>query len=158
MAVLEGMEAPHFSLNDESGKVVSLKDFAGEKYVVLYFYPKDMTPGCTTQACDFRDAEKDFSELNAVILGVSADSEKRHTKFIEKHGLPFSLLVDEDHLVSEAYGVWVEKKMYGKVFMGIERSTFLIDPTGTVVKEWRKVKVPGHIQDVLETIKTITNQ
>ncbi len=158
MAVLEGMEAPHFSLNDESGKVVLLKDFAGEKYVVLYFYPKDMTPGCTTQACDFRDAEKDFSELNAVILGVSADSEKRHTKFIEKHGLPFSLLVDEDHLVSEAYGVWVEKKMYGKVFMGIERSTFLIDPTGTVVKEWRKVKVPGHIQDVLETIKTITNQ
>lgn len=157
MAVLEGMEAPHFSLNDESGEVVSLADFAGKKYVVLYFYPKDMTPGCTTQACDFRDAEKDFSELNAVILGVSADSEKRHTKFIEKHGLPFSLLVDEDHQVSEAYGVWVEKKMYGKVFMGIERSTFLIDPTGTIVKEWRKVKVPGHIQEVLETIKAITN-
>lgn len=158
MAVSEGMEAPHFSLKNESGEVISLTDFAGEKYVVLYFYPKDMTPGCTTQACDFRDAEKDFSELNAVILGVSADSEKQHTKFIEKHGLPFSLLVDEDHQVSEAYGVWVEKKMYGKVFMGIERSTFLIDPTGTIVKEWRKVKVPGHIQEVLETIKTITNQ
>lgn len=158
MTVSEGMEAPDFSLKNEAGKTVSLADFAGKKYVVLYFYPKDMTPGCTTQACDFRDAEKDFSGLNAVILGVSADSEKQHTKFIEKHGLPFSLLVDEDHKISEAYGVWVEKKMYGKEFMGIERSTFLIDPTGTVIKEWRKVKVPGHIQEVLETIKTVTNQ
>ena len=158
MIVSEGMVAPDFSLKNEAGETVSLADFAGKKYVVLYFYPKDMTPGCTTQACDFRDAEKDFSELNAVILGVSADSEKQHTKFIEKHGLPFSLLVDEDHKVSEAYGVWVEKKMYGKEFMGIERSTFLIDPTGTVIKEWRKVKVPGHIQEVLETIKTVTNQ
>ncbi|MDN3451594.1 thioredoxin-dependent thiol peroxidase [Planococcus sp. APC 3906] len=158
MIVSEGMAAPDFSLKNEAGETVSLADFAGKKYVVLYFYPKDMTPGCTTQACDFRDAEKDFSELNAVILGVSADSEKQHTKFIEKHGLPFSLLVDEDHKISEAYGVWVEKKMYGKEFMGIERSTFLIDPTGTVIKEWRKVKVPGHIQEVLETIKTVTNQ
>ncbi|WP_416144295.1 thioredoxin-dependent thiol peroxidase [Planococcus koreensis] len=158
MIVSEGMAAPDFSLKNEAGETVSLADFAGKKYVVLYFYPKDMTPGCTTQACDFRDAEKNFSELNAVILGVSADSEKQHTKFIEKHGLPFSLLVDEDHKISEAYGVWVEKKMYGKEFMGIERSTFLIDPTGTVIKEWRKVKVPGHIQEVLETIKTVTNQ
>lgn len=158
MIVSEGMAAPDFSLKNEAGETVSLADFAGKKYVVLYFYPKDMTPGCTTQACDFRDAEKDFSELNAVILGVSADSEKQHTNFIEKHGLPFSLLVDEDHKISEAYGVWVEKKMYGKEFMGIERSTFLIDPTGTVIKEWRKVKVPGHIQEVLETIKTVTNQ
>lgn len=158
MIVSEGMVAPDFSLKNEVGETVSLADFAGKKYVVLYFYPKDMTPGCTTQACDFRDAEKDFSELNAVILGVSADSEKQHTKFIEKHGLPFSLLVDEDHKISEVYGVWVEKKMYGKEFMGIERSTFLIDPTGTIIKEWRKVKVPGHIQEVLETIKTVTNQ
>ncbi|HSP23389.1 MAG TPA: thioredoxin-dependent thiol peroxidase [Planococcus sp. (in: firmicutes)] len=158
MTVSEGMVAPDFSLKNEAGETVSMADFAGKKYVVLYFYPKDMTPGCTTQACDFRDAEKDFSELNAVILGVSADTEKQHTKFIEKHGLPFSLLVDEDHKISEAYGVWVEKKMYGKEFMGIERSTFLIDPTGTVIKEWRKVKVPGHIQEVLETIKTVTNQ
>lgn len=158
MTVSEGMKAPEFSLKNEAGETVALADFAGKKYVVLYFYPKDMTPGCTTQACDFRDAEKDFSDLNAVILGVSADSEKQHTKFIEKHGLPFSLLVDEDHKISEAYGVWVEKKMYGKEYMGIERSTFLIDPTGTVIKEWRKVKVPGHIQEVLETIKTVTNQ
>lgn len=158
MTTLEGLEAPDFSLKNEAGQTVSLEDFAGEKYVVLYFYPKDMTPGCTTQACDFRDAEQDFSGLNAVILGVSADSEKQHGKFIEKHGLPFSLLVDEDHTVSEKYGVWVQKKMYGKEFMGIERSTFLIDPTGTVVKEWRKVKVAGHIQEVLTTLKSLTNQ
>lgn len=158
MTTLEGLEAPAFKMKNEAGETVSLKEFAGKKYVVLYFYPKDMTPGCTTQACDFRDAEKDFSDLNAVILGVSADDEKRHVKFIEKHGLPFSLLVDEDHAVSEEYGVWVQKKMYGKEFMGIERSTFLIDPTGTIVKEWRKVKVENHIQDVLETIKSITNR
>ncbi|MGB6406781.1 MAG: thioredoxin-dependent thiol peroxidase [Planococcus donghaensis] len=158
MAIVEGMQAPEFSLKNEAGETVSLKDFAGDKYVVLYFYPKDMTPGCTTQACDFRDAQADFSALNAVILGVSADSEDRHNKFIEKHGLPFSLLVDEDHQMSEDYGVWVEKNMYGKKFMGIERSTFLIDPTGSIVKVWRKVKVPNHIQDVLENLKTMSNQ
>lgn len=158
MTLLEGLEAPDFKLKNEAGETVALEDFAGKKYVVLYFYPKDMTPGCTTQACDFRDAQKDFSELNAEILGVSADSEKQHVKFIEKHGLPFSLLVDEDHQVSEAYGVWVQKKMYGKEFMGIERSTFLIDPTGTIVKEWRKVKVENHIQEVLETLKSLTNR
>lgn len=156
LTTLKGLHAPDFNLKNENGETVSLKDFSGKKYVVLYFYPKDMTPGCTTQACDFRDAEKDFSELGAVILGVSADSEKQHTKFIEKHGLPFSLLVDEDHKISEAYGVWVEKKMYGKEFMGIERTTFLIDPTGTVVEEWRKVKVKDHIQKVLETVKDLS--
>ncbi len=156
LTTLEGLHAPDFTLKNENGETVSLEDFSGKKYVVLYFYPKDMTPGCTTQACDFRDAEKDFSELGAIILGVSADSEKQHSKFISKHGLPFSLLVDEDHKVSEAYGVWVEKKMYGKEFMGIERSTFLIDPTGTVVKEWRKVKVKDHIQEVLETVKELS--
>ncbi|WP_142829778.1 thioredoxin-dependent thiol peroxidase [Planococcus soli] len=158
MTALEGTHAPEFSLKNEAGETVSLKDFSGSKYVVLYFYPKDMTPGCTTQACDFRDAEADFSALNAVILGVSADSEDQHNKFIEKHGLPFSLLVDEDHQVSEDYGVWVEKNKDGEKSMGIERATYLIDPTGTVVKEWRKVKVPNHIQDVLETLKTISNQ
>jgi peroxiredoxin Q/BCP len=158
MTTLEGLEAPDFQLKNEAGETVASQDFAGKKYVVLYFYPKDMTPGCTTQACDFRDAKEDFSELNAVILGVSADSEKQHVKFIEKHGLPFSLLVDENHEVSEKYGVWVQKKMYGKEFMGIERSTFLIDPTGTIVKEWRKVKVENHIQEVLETLKSLTNR
>ncbi|AQU78686.1 MULTISPECIES: thioredoxin-dependent thiol peroxidase [Planococcus] len=158
MSAVTGVQAPDFSLKNEAGETVSLKDFSGSKYVVLYFYPKDMTPGCTTQACDFRDSQADFSALNAVILGVSADSEDLHNKFIEKHGLPFSLLVDEDHQVSEKYGVWVEKNMYGKKFMGIERATYLIDPTGTIVNVWRKVKVPNHIQDVLETLKTISDQ
>lgn len=157
MTIVKGMQAPDFSLVNEKGETVSLADYAGKKYVVLYFYPKDATPGCTTQACDFRDAHEDFSDLNAVILGVSPDNEASHTKFIEKKGLPFSLLVDDEHTVSELYGVWVLKKMFGKEFMGIERSTFLIDPTGTVVKEWRKVKVKGHIDEVLSTVKELTN-
>lgn len=145
-------KAPQFTLPNEQGAHVSLSDFEG-KYVVLYFYPKDATPGCTTEACDFRDAYEDFSALNAVIVGVSPDDEKKHTKFIEKHGLPFSLLVDSEHTVSEQYGVWVLKKMYGREYMGIERSTFLIDPAGDVVGEWRKVKVKGHIQEVLSTLQ-----
>ena len=145
-------QAPQFSLLNEAGEMVSLQDFKG-KNVVLYFYPKDMTPGCTTEACDFRDAHTDFSDLNAVILGVSMDDEKKHTKFIEKHGLPFSLLVDADHTVAESYGVWVLKKMYGKEYMGIERSTFLINEEGIVVKEWRKVRVKNHIDEVLSFLK-----
>ena len=146
------MKAPEFSLMNEQGNLVTLEHYKG-KYVVLYFYPKDMTPGCTTEACDFRDAYTEFSDLNAVILGVSADDANKHTKFIEKYGLPFSLLVDEDHAVSERYNVWVLKKMYGKEYMGIERSTFLINPDGIVVKEWRKVKVKDHINEVLNSIR-----
>lgn len=157
MTTLEGMQAPDFSLRNEKGDLVSLADFSGKKYVVLYFYPKDATPGCTTQACDFRDTHEDFSNMNAVILGVSPDSEASHTKFIEKQGLPFSLLVDENQAVSEKYGVWKLKKMFGREYMGIERSTFLIDPTGTVVKEWRKVKVKGHIEEALSTLRELTN-
>ena len=153
--VLEGMSAPLFTLKNEKGEPISLKDFAGKKYVVLYFYPKDSTPGCATEACDFRENHTDFSDLNAVILGVSGDDEKAHQKFIEKHGLPFSLLIDDTHEVSEAYGVWKLKKNFGKEYMGIERSTFLIDPTGTIVKEWRKVKVKGHVEEVLSTIKSL---
>lgn len=145
-------QAPQFSLLNEAGEMVSLQDFIG-KNVVLYFYPKDMTPGCTTEACDFRDAYTDFSDLNAVILGVSMDDEKKHTKFIEKHGLPFSLLVDADHTVAESYGVWVLKKMYGKEYMGVERSTFLINEEGIIVKEWRKVRVKNHIDEVLSFLK-----
>lgn len=156
MTTLEGLKAPDFTLKNEKGDTVSLKDFAGKKYVVLYFYPKDSTPGCTTEACDFRDAHQSFEELNAVILGVSPDDESMHTKFIEKHGLPFSLLIDDNHEISEAYGVWKLKKNFGKEYMGIERSTFLIDPTGTVVKEWRKVKVDGHVEDALNTLKELT--
>ena len=155
MTTLEGMQAPDFKLKNEKGEDVSLRDFAGQKYVLLYFYPKDQTPGCTAEACDFRDSHQSFSDLNAVILGVSPDNEKAHAKFIDKHGLPFSLLIDEDHAVSEAYGVWKLKKMYGKEFMGIERSTFLIDPTGTVIKEWRKVKVKGHAEETLETLRDL---
>lgn len=145
-------QAPDFTLENEKGEMVSLSDFKG-KNVVLYFYPKDMTPGCTTEACYFRDAYEDFSELNAVILGVSMDDANRHTKFIEKHGLPFSLLVDPDHAVAEKYGVWVLKKMYGREYMGIERSTFLINEAGIIIGEWRKVKVKNHIQQVLSTLK-----
>lgn len=157
MTNLEGKQAPQFTLRNEKGDNVSLADFAGEKYVVLYFYPKDATPGCTTQACDFRDSYEDFSKLNAVILGVSPDDEASHTKFIENKGLPFSLLVDDNHEVSEKYGVWTLKKNFGREYMGIERSTFLISPSGEVVKEWRKVKVKGHIDDALTTLQEITN-
>ncbi|EPD50166.1 thioredoxin-dependent thiol peroxidase [Paenisporosarcina sp. FSL H8-0542] len=155
MTTLEGMQAPDFTLRNEKGEEVSLRNYAGNKYVLLYFYPKDSTPGCTTEACDFRDMHESFRDLNAVILGVSPDGERAHTKFIEKHGLPFSLLIDEDHAVAESYGVWVLKKMFGKEYMGIERSTFLIDPTGTVVKEWRKVKVKGHVEDALVTLREL---
>lgn len=149
---LLNQQAPNFTLENEQGQQVSLSDFKG-KNVVLYFYPKDMTPGCTTEACDFRDAYEDFSALNAVILGVSMDDANKHTKFIEKYGLPFSLLVDAEHEVAEKYGVWVLKKMYGREYMGIERSTFLINEEGIVVAEWRKVKVKSHIEAVLSKLK-----
>lgn len=147
MTLLEGQKAPNFSLMNEKGEMVHLAGFKGQN-VILYFYPKDMTPGCTTEACDFRDKFEDFSHLNAVVLGVSPDDATKHTKFIDKHGLPFSLLVDEGHAVAEAYGVWVLKKMYGREFMGIERSTFLIDTEGKLVKAWRKVRVKNHIEEV----------
>jgi thioredoxin-dependent peroxiredoxin len=154
---LEGLSAPDFTLTDSEGNAVSLSDYKGKQHVILYFYPKDNTPGCTTQACDFRDSHGEFEKLNAVILGVSPDSEASHTKFIDKHGLPFRLLVDEDHQVAEQYGVWTLKKNFGKEYMGIERSTFLIDPTGTVVKEWRKVRVKGHVEEALETLRQLTD-
>ena len=149
---LLNQQAPNFTLENEKGQQVSLSDFKG-KNVVLYFYPKDMTPGCTREACDFRDAYEDFSSLNAVILGVSMDEANKHTKFIEKHGIPFSLLVDAEHEVAEKYGVWVLKKMYGREYMGIERSTFLINEEGIVIAEWRKVKVKNHIEAVLSQLK-----
>ncbi|MFS0840452.1 thioredoxin-dependent thiol peroxidase [Paenibacillus sp. 1P03SA] len=152
MSMNMGQQAPEFELPANNGQHVKLSDFKGKK-VVLYFYPKDMTPGCTTQACDFRDKHTEFEALNAVILGVSTDSLKRHEKFIDKYNLPFLLLADEDHAVCEVYGVWKEKSMYGKTFMGIERSTFLIDEDGILVKEWRKVKVKGHIEEALAYLK-----
>ncbi|MCP1145943.1 thioredoxin-dependent thiol peroxidase [Lysinibacillus endophyticus] len=154
---LENQKAPDFTLLNEMENQISLSNYRGKK-VVLYFYPKDMTPGCTTEACDFRDKHEEFSGLNAVILGISGDTAAKHTKFIEKYGLPFSLLVDEDHSVAEKYGVWVLKKMYGKEFMGIERSTFLINEEGIVEKEWRKVKVKNHIEEVLSYLREGENE
>lgn len=151
---LVNQKAPDFTLPNEKGVPVSLSDFRGKK-VILYFYPKDMTPGCTMEACDFRDHYQSFAELNAVILGVSTDSAERHQKFIGKYDLPFSLLVDENHEVCEKYGVWVLKKNYGKEYMGIERSTFLIDEDGVVLKEWRKVRVKNHIEEVLNYLREL---
>ena len=151
--IKEGNKAPDFTARDQNGKKVKLSSFKGKKNIVLYFYPKDMTPGCTTQACDFRDQLKKFK--NTVILGVSIDSQERHQKFIEKYDLPFSLLADTDKKVVQKYGVWQEKKLYGKTFMGIVRTTFLIDKTGTVKKIFPKVKVKTHIEEVLKELKEL---
>jgi len=146
-----GQKAPAFSLKDQDGKTVKLSDFKGQQ-VVLYFYPKDNTPGCTTEACDFRDEASALKKAGAVVLGVSMDSEASHQKFIQKHGLNFPLLVDADHAVAEKYGAWGEKKMYGKAFMGLIRSTFLIGGDGKLKKVWLKVKVEGHVKEVLEAL------
>ena len=151
--IKEGNKAPDFTALDQDGKKVKLSSFKGKKNIALYFYPKDMTPGCTTQACDFRDQQKNFK--STVILGVSIDSQERHQKFIEKHDLPFTLLADVDKKVVQKYGVWQEKKLYGKTFMGIVRSTFIIDKTGTVRKIFVKVKVKNHIEEVLSAIKAL---
>ncbi|MGD1019344.1 MAG: peroxiredoxin [Verrucomicrobiia bacterium] len=119
---------------------------------VVYFYPKDFTPGCTTEACEFRDMYQKITEQNAVVLGVSPDSPESHEKFIAEHGLPYSLVADEDHTIATAYGVWKEKSMYGKTFMGIERSTFVISPDGAITKIFRKVKPAGHAEEVRAAI------
>lgn len=149
----ENKKAPAFTLPDKSGKMYSLKDFAGKK-VVLYFYPKDMTPGCTKEACDFRDSFSDFEKINVVVIGISPDSPERHKKFIEKYELPSLLLSDESKKVLEKYGVWKEKSMYGRKYMGVERTTVLIDEQGKIVKVFPKVKVKGHVEEVLEAFKT----
>ena len=154
MNVNEGDKAPEFTMPTDGGGSVSLKDMKG-KAVVLYFYPKDSTPGCTKEACGFRDLMPDFSKVDAEIIGVSRDSVKRHDNFKAKYELPFLLASDEDGKVCESYGVWVEKSMYGKKFMGIERATLLIDGKGKVQKVWRKVKVAGHVEDVLEAVKAL---
>lgn len=151
-AVKEGDRAPGFTLPADDGSEVSLEDLRGRR-VVLYFYPKDDTPGCTTEACEFRDALPRFEESGAVVLGVSPDGVESHRRFKEKHGLDFPLLADEDHRVSDAYGVWKEKSMYGRTFWGVERSTFLIDEEGRVVRVWRKVKAEGHASAVAEAME-----
>ncbi|MCY7480604.1 MULTISPECIES: thioredoxin-dependent thiol peroxidase [Bacillus] len=152
MTIEVGQQVPYIELTGDNGEKVKLSDFKG-KHIVLYFYPKDMTPGCTTEACDFRDRYQSFAELDAVIIGVSPDSQDKHQKFKEKHDLPFLLLVDDEQKLSEAFGVWKLKKNFGKEYMGIERSTFLINKEGTLVKEWRKVKVKDHVEEALEELK-----
>lgn len=149
--VAEGSPAPNFTLTADSGEAVTLSSFKGAP-VVLFFYPRDDTPGCTAQACGIRDAWGEFEGRGAVVLGVSPDSPKTHLKFREKYGLPFTLLADEDHAVAEQYGVWVEKSMYGKTYMGIERSTFVIDAAGNVAKIMRRVKPAEHAADVLAAL------
>ena len=149
--VEEGKPAPEFELLSDEGTTVRLSDLRG-KPVVLYFYPKDDTPGCTTESCEFRDAYDVFRERGAEILGVSPDGEKSHAKFKSKYGLPFPLLADPDHVAAEAYGVWVEKSMLGKKYMGINRSTFLIDADGNVAKAMLGIKPAGHASEVLDAL------
>ncbi len=148
-----GKPAPDFTLPSTTGEPLSLKQFKGKKTVVLYFYPKDETPGCTKEACGFRDLTPDFEKVNAVILGVSNDPLDAHAKFREKHKLPFDLVSDEDAAVSKAYGVFKQKNLYGKKYMGIERTTFIIDRTGRIAQIYPKVKVEGHVQEVLEFLR-----
>ncbi|GIW17632.1 MAG: peroxiredoxin [Tepidiforma sp.] len=143
-----GAAAPAFSLPDQDGNTVSLADFAG-KWVVLYFYPKDDTPGCTKEACSFRDRHAELQAKGAVVLGVSGDSSASHRKFADKYSLPFPLLADTEHEVARAYGAWGTKKMYGKEYEGMIRSTVVIDPAGKVAKTWPKVKPDGHGDEVL---------
>ena len=144
-----GTKAPEFTLPDKDGNSVSLTDFAGKK-VVLYFYPKDNTPGCTRQACAFAEAYEEFKKINAVVIGVSKDSVASHQKFVEKHGLPFILLSDPELTAIQAYGVWQEKKLYGKVSMGVARSTFVINENGMIEKAMPKVKPDTNAAEILE--------
>ncbi|MGH7233238.1 MAG: thioredoxin-dependent thiol peroxidase [Nitrospiraceae bacterium] len=147
-----GDKAPAFSLPNHAGQAVTLTSLKG-KPVVLYFYPKDDTPGCTKEACGFRDSMASLSKTGSAVVGVSLDGVESHRKFIEKYGLPFPLLSDEDAAVSKTYGVYKQKNMYGKKFWGIERSTFVIDKAGHIQAIFRKVKVEGHVEDVLATLK-----
>lgn len=146
----EGTKAPEFRLMSGGGKEVGLKDYQGKSRVVLYFYPKDDTPGCTVEACAFRDNIKKIQKKNAVVLGVSPDNAASHDKFIGKFKLPFVLLSDEDKVVSKAYGVWVKKSMYGREYMGVARTTFIIGENGKIEKVFEKVKPEGHAEEVLE--------
>lgn len=152
MALEVGSRAPEFSLPDETGKTVSLSSFQGKK-VVLYFYPKDDTSGCTIEAKDFSCLAGDFAEAGAVVVGMSPDSTKSHVKFRAKHDLRISLIADEDKAALQAYGVWAEKSMYGRKYMGVERSTFLIGEDGTIAAIWKNVKVPGHAETVLAAVR-----
>ncbi|MBI3548605.1 MAG: thioredoxin-dependent thiol peroxidase [Elusimicrobia bacterium] len=146
-----GDAAPEFDAQDDQGISHTLKQYRG-KTVVLYFYPKDNTPGCTTEACGFRDSFAQYKKKGAVIFGVSPDSGKSHHNFKQKFELPFPLLVDQDKTLCQAYGVWKEKSMYGRKYMGVERSTFVVGPDGKIKAAWRKVSVAGHVDEVLQAI------
>ena len=148
----EGEKAPDFELENQDGEPVKLSDFRGRR-VILYFYPKADTPGCTKQACGIRDHFADYEGSDAVVLGVSPDKPEKLRKFADKYDLPFTLLADTEHAVADEYGAWVEKSMYGRKYMGIERSTFVIDPEGKLKAEFRKVKVDGHVDEVLAAAK-----
>ena len=147
-----GKRAPSFSLPGIPETTYRLADYRGSS-VVLYFYPKDLTPGCTTEACDFRDNWKRLEQRGAVVLGISADPVSKHAKFRDKFELPFPLLADEDHAVCEKYGVWGAKQLYGRTFLGIRRTTFLIDPQGKIAAVWENVRVKGHVEAVLEKLE-----
>ncbi|MBQ2262254.1 MAG: thioredoxin-dependent thiol peroxidase [Loktanella sp.] len=149
-----GETAPDISLPRDGGDIVNLSDFAGKK-VVVYFYPKDDTPGCTKEAVGFTDLADDFAAAGAVVLGVSKDSVAKHDKFIAKHDLKIALLSDENGDVCERYGTWVEKSIYGKTYMGINRATFVIGPDGKIAQVWPKVKVPGHVEAVLDAVRAL---
>ncbi len=149
-----GDKAPLFTLESDTDGEVSLSDFKGKKTVVLYFYPKDNTPGCTRQACAFQESLKKFQKMDVEIIGVSPDKIASHMKFREKFGLKFKLLADEGHKLAEKYEVWVEKKNYGKTYMGVQRSTFIIDKSGKISHLWPKVKVDGHDAEVLEALNS----
>ena len=152
---LEGKKAPAFQLADADGKTVALKDLVGQRNLVLYFYPKDMTPGCTIEACSFRDNDADIRAMGAQIIGISADSSASHVKFRDKHSLNFPLLSDPENKVTRAYGVYKMKSLYGREFMGIERTTVVIDKSGVVRKVFAKMKVNGHTEEVIEALKSL---
>lgn len=152
-----GDAAPDFSLPDGQGESVALEDFRGRP-VVLYFYPKDLTPGCTQEACGFRDAHANIADAGAVLLGVSPDSSASHARFAAKHALPFPLLADAGGVVATAYGVWKEKSLYGRRYLGVERTTFLIDARGRIARIWPRVKVAGHAGEVLAAVREAVAQ
>ena len=152
-----GDVAPSFCLPDQDGREVCLEEFLG-RWVVLYFYPKDNTTGCTKEALDFTQSLENFRSLGAEVLGISPDSPKSHQKFREKHGLAVRLLSDPEHLVLEAYGAWGAKKMYGKEYQGVLRSTAIIDPEGKIARVWKKVRVKGHVEEVKEALKSLISE
>ena len=152
MDIKQGADAPNFNAKTETGADISLDMFKGKQSVLLYFYPKDNTPGCTIEAKGFRDALGEFEKRGVAVIGCSGGTAQSHQKFIDKYDLNFPLLVDEDHAVATAYGAYAEKKMFGKTFMGVSRKTFLIDKDGKIAKAWQKVKAGGHAEEVLEAI------